>query len=207
VNHPRPEGAAPDPLAPPPADGGRGAQWRGGGAGAIGVLRIGHRVGRDKRTTTHVALTARALGADVVYIHEPDPRIETGVRDVVTRFGGPFDVHSVASWRAVIGAWNAAHAQIVHLTMYGVPLDEGLGRVDPKLATLFVVGAEKVPFEVYERATVNIAVGSQPHSEVAALAVVLDRFLGGAWAGKTFAGKVQVSPRERGKAVSQRSEP
>jgi len=36
------------------------------------VLRLGHRPARDKRITTHVCLTARALGATRVRIAEKD---------------------------------------------------------------------------------------------------------------------------------------
>jgi tRNA (cytidine56-2'-O)-methyltransferase len=32
--------------------------------GLLAVFRLGHRVQRDKRLTTHVALVARAFGAD-----------------------------------------------------------------------------------------------------------------------------------------------
>jgi tRNA (cytidine56-2'-O)-methyltransferase len=49
-------------------------------------------------------------------------------------------------------------------------------RRDPLLV---VVGAEKVPFEVYERADWNVGVTNQPHSEVASLAVFLDRLFDG----------------------------
>lgn len=197
---------------PPPPDGGRGAGWRrrqgdsteagDAGVGPIGVLRLGHRPGRDKRISTHVCLSARAFGADIVYIHEEDPRVVSAVQDVVDRFGGPFDVRSVPSWRSVLTAWAKQGAQIVHLTMYGLPLDDALPRLEPRRTTLFVIGAEKVPAQLYEQADVNVAVGNQPHSELAAIAVVLDRFLGGDWALKPFDGRVQVSPRERGKAVS-----
>lgn len=198
-----------DPLAVPPADGDRGANWRQrddgqGPVGPIGVLRIGHRPGRDKRITTHICLTARAFGADVAYVHEEDPRVIATVRDVVERFGGPFQVHGVSSWRQVLTRWKEQDAQVVHLTMYGQPFEQGLTRLDPQRATLFVAGAEKVPPDIYERADVNLSVGNQPHSEVAATAVVLDRFLKGDWAKKPFAGKVEVVPRERGKAVSPR---
>lgn len=187
--------AAPSPNRPP-ADSG----WR-HGRGRLGVLRIGHRPGRDKRITTHVCLTARALGADVVYVHEPDARIVETVESVVHRFGGPFEVHATQSWRSVLKEWKAAGAQVVHLTMYGVSIAEGVQRMDPDRDILVVLGAEKVPFEVYEAADVNLAVGNQPHSEVAALAVLLDRFFTGRWADKPFAGEVQVVPSEFGKSV------
>jgi hypothetical protein len=34
----------------------------------ISVLRIGHRLVRDDRVTTHAALVARAFGADMIYM-------------------------------------------------------------------------------------------------------------------------------------------
>ena len=44
---------------------------------------------------------------------------------------------------------------------------------------LIFIGAEKVPAEIYELADFNVSVGSQPHSEVAALAIFLDRLFDG----------------------------
>jgi len=38
------------------------------GTPEVAVLRLGHRPGRDERMTTHVGLTARALGADRVVL-------------------------------------------------------------------------------------------------------------------------------------------
>ena len=42
----------------------------------INVLRLGHRIGRDKRITTHVALVARAFGADKILIDTEDRKTE-----------------------------------------------------------------------------------------------------------------------------------
>ena len=42
----------------------------------IEVLRIGHRPGRDKRVTTHVALVARAFGAGGIYIPGGDDKLK-----------------------------------------------------------------------------------------------------------------------------------
>ena len=42
----------------------------------IEVLRIGQRVVRDDRVTTHVALVARALGASKIYMNEVDQEIK-----------------------------------------------------------------------------------------------------------------------------------
>ena len=39
----------------------------------IEVLRIGQRILRDDRVTTHVALVARAFGASKIYMNEVNP--------------------------------------------------------------------------------------------------------------------------------------
>jgi len=47
----------------------------------------------------------------------------------------------------------------------------------------------------------NVSVGNQPHSEVAALAVFLDRYNMGSWNEKPFNGKIQILPSNKGKKV------
>jgi len=42
----------------------------------IEVLRIGQRLVRDDRVTTHVALVARAFGASKIYMNEVNPEIK-----------------------------------------------------------------------------------------------------------------------------------
>ena len=145
----------------------------------VAVLRLGHRPGRDDRMTTHVALTARALGATRVLLPGNASDAVDTARSVTERFGGPFAVEQDDSWRARLREWDGV---VVHLTMYGEPVqtvvDEvrAAHRTDP---VLVVVGAEKVPFDVYEHADWNVAVTNQPHSEVAGLAVFLDRLFEG----------------------------
>lgn len=171
----------------------------------IEVLRLGHRPERDKRVTTHVCLTARALGAAAVRIAETDDALVKGVRAVATRFGGAFTIDHATGWKGPIKAWKADGGQVVHLTMYGKPLGESIG---PILACnqpiLIVVGAEKVPGDLYEMADFNVAVGNQPHSEVAALALLMDRLRSGAWETDSFPGaKIKVLPTAKGKRVEQ----
>ncbi len=72
----------------------------------ITVLRLGHRPARDKRVTTHVALTARVFGADVVLVSTRDPALERTVRSVVRRFGGSFRIETGVAWRGVGVAWR-----------------------------------------------------------------------------------------------------
>ena len=58
------------------------------------VLRIGHRPERDKRITTHVALTARAFGARGITFHKGDSRILETVSNVTDKFGGDFETEA-----------------------------------------------------------------------------------------------------------------
>jgi tRNA (cytidine56-2'-O)-methyltransferase len=173
----------------------------------IAVLRLGHRPERDKRITTHVALTARAFGADKIIIAaEEDEHVKESVEDVVRRWGGPFKITFDPSWKRIMREWKNRGGVIVHLTMYGIHVDEAMPKIRSELRKgkdlLIVVGAEKVPKEVYEMADYNVAVGNQPHSEVAALAVFLDRLLDGEGLRKEFEGaKLRIIPQERGKRV------
>lgn len=173
----------------------------------IGVLRLGHRPERDKRITTHVALTARAFGADGITIAaDVDEHVRDSVRDVVNRWGGPFEIEFDPSWRRILRDWKEKGGVVVHLTMYGIHVDEALPRIKSELKSgrdiLVVVGAEKVPGEVYRMADYNVGVGNQPHSEVAALAVFLDRLLEGQGLRREFKGaKLKIIPQERGKKV------
>jgi len=163
----------------------------------IWVLRLGHRPARDKRVTTHVALAARALGAKGIVISTKDPELEKVVRSVVERFGGDFEIRTGVKWREYLKQFDG---DVVHLTMYGLHIDDALGRIESE-KVLVVVGAEKVPPEIYQMATYNVAVGNQPHSEVAALGVFLDRFLKGEGPRKEFKGHLRILPCERGKKV------
>ena len=165
----------------------------------ITVLRIGHRPQRDKRITTHVALVARAFGADRIIITTKDEKIEQSVRDIVERFGGHFEILSGMPLKKVIKNFKGT---IVHLTMYGLPVDDIIPKIPKEGNLMIIVGAEKVPREIYEIADFNVAVGNQPHSEVAALAIFLDRFFEGKELRQEFENaKMKVIPQERGKRV------
>lgn len=165
------------------------------------VLRLGHRPERDKRISTHVALTARAFGARGIYFDTHDESVFESVEDVVKRWGGNFFIQQT-EWKKLLKSFEGLK---VHLTMYGIPLPEKIDEIKKAEKVLVVVGAEKVPPEVYHLCDLNIAIGNQPHSEVAALAVFLDRVL----EGKVFSidfpdAKIKVIPSERGKEIETR---
>ena len=164
----------------------------------ITILRYGHRFERDKRTTTHVGLVAMAFGADKLVIVGKDSTSKKTVEEISSRWGGDFQVEIVSDWKKVIREFRGIK---VHLTMYGRPVDEVVGKIKGENVLIFI-GSEKVPPEAYELCDYNVAVGSQPHSEIAALAIFLDRLLGGEWAGKEFPGaKLKIVPQECGKKV------
>ena len=166
------------------------------------VLRLGHRPGRDDRMTTHVGLTARALGADRVVLPDDATSAADTVRDITDRFGGPFDVEVTEGPLGVLRDWEG---RVVHLTMYGLEAHEEMGDVQAahrEAPLLVVVGAEKVPFEVYDRADWNLAVTNQPHSEVASLAVFLDRLFADRQYDREWVDADQVvHPQAEGKRV------
>jgi len=170
----------------------------------VAVLRLGHRPGRDERMTTHVGLTARALGADRVVLADDGASRADTVRDITDRFGGPFAVETTEEWRARLRHWDGA---VVHLTMYGERVQDVEAEIrdrhrERREPLLVVVGAEKVPFEVYERADWNVGVTNQPHSEVASLAVFLDRLFEGEELDREWAdAEKTVLPQESGKRV------
>ncbi len=164
----------------------------------ITVLRIGHRISRDKRITTHVALVARAFGANKIIIDTLDKKIEETINSTCDRFGRDFEIQTGVKPKEIIKKFKGA---VTHLTMYGAELEKSIKKIDKKSDLLVVVGAEKVPPYVYEMADYNISIGNQPHSEVAALAIFLDRYLDGRWINKKFNGKIQILPSNKGKKV------
>ena len=164
----------------------------------IAILRIGHRIDRDKRVTTHVALVGRAFGADIIYITTKDEKIKKNIQSVCNRFGGNFQVQTGIDPKKIIKSWKGS---IVHLTMYGEELEKAVQNLERNRDILIIVGAEKVPPYYYEIADINIAVGNQPHSEVAALALFLDRFTKASWQKKQFDGNIQIIPCVKGKKV------
>jgi tRNA (cytidine56-2'-O)-methyltransferase len=170
------------------------------------VLRLGHRPARDKRISTHVALTARAFGAKGIFVSTKDEELEESVRDVAGRFGGDFEIRTGVKWKPLLRDFQGTK---VHLTMYGVHVDDALPRIKKEAEgrILIVVGAEKVPADVYQLADYNVAVGNQPHSEVAALAVFMDRLTNGEGLRSEFEGRLKVLPCERGKRVVDRERP
>lgn len=172
------------------------------------VLRLEHRPERDKRLTTHLGLTARAFGAKAFWVSGvPDQKIADALRRICGHWGmEAFEVQMGVSWRDQIRVWKRHQGEVVHLTMYGIHIDEAIAKIraSPR-DKLVVVGGPKVPAEVFDLADYNVAVGHQPHSEVAALAVFLDRlFQGEALRALPDDARFIIEPTAHGKRVRKR---
>jgi tRNA (cytidine56-2'-O)-methyltransferase len=168
----------------------------------VWVLRLGHRRVRDQRITSHCALVARAFGAiGVTYSGDKDENLEKSIRKAVERWGGPFEINYEKNWKKIIKLWKG---KIVHLTMYGHPIQTVIDEVKKiKKDLLVIVGSQHVPGEVYHLSAWNLAVSNQPHSEVAALAIFLDKFFEGKELERNFKNKkIKIIPQERGKKLT-----
>ncbi|DAC07953.1 MAG TPA: tRNA (cytidine(56)-2'-O)-methyltransferase [Candidatus Poseidoniaceae archaeon] len=177
----------------------------------IHVLRLGHRMGRDPRITTHLALVARAMGADRFLLGgDEDQKMFDNVRSVEARFGQAMALEYLASpmgWLRTFSQKDAGDGRpgtVVHLTMYGIPHRQAIPQIRRDRPLAVVVGGAKVPAEAFSLAHHNVSVGQQPHSEVAALALFLDAWTDGAGLDRTFdAPKLVIHPSARGKNVTE----
>lgn len=169
-------------------------------------MRWGHRPQRDARLTSHVALAARALGASGFVLSDiVDKKLEETVEKVTENWGGKFFFEMGKTWKSVVRDWKAKGGIVVHLTVYGENIQTSpvLDRIrQTGKNVLVLVGSQKVlgAFFSDKVSDFNVAVGNQPHSECAALAVFLDRFFEGKELSKGFKkAKIKVVPQERGK--------
>ena len=165
----------------------------------VWVLRLGHRMIRDQRITSHCGLVARAFGATgITYSGERDENLEKSIKKVVKNWGGSFEIKYEKNWKKVINTWKG---KVVHLTMYGLPLEDKIDEIkEYKKNLLIIVGSEKVPGDMYHLSDWNVAVTNQPHSEIAALTMFLDRFFEGKELKRKFQlSKIRIVPQRKGK--------
>jgi tRNA (cytidine56-2'-O)-methyltransferase len=169
---------------------------------SIRVVRLGQRYVRDDRTLTHLCLVSRALGAESIYLEDAEKDVTGTLNQVNAAWGGDFKAVLGVPWRKLIQEAKKEGRTIVHLTMYGLPLQEVAPKLRELEKILVVVGGPKVPGRVYHEADYNVAVTSQPHSEIAALALVLHEIQNGEELKRTFQkSKLRILPTAHGKRV------
>ncbi len=168
----------------------------------LGVLRIGHRPKRDKRITTHVGLVSRTFGADQFILAGNDIKVINTLNKVNSKWGNEnFKAELTKSPKKFVSEWKKKGGKVVHLTMYGINLPDFKFNNIRKEDTLIIVGAEKVEPWYYENADYNVAIANQPHSEVSALAIFLDRYFKGKELYKEYDSKLKIIPMKSGKKV------
>ena len=174
----------------------------------IFILRLNHRPNRDKRVTTHLRLAARAFGASgAYYTGQRDEKVEASVQKVNQSWGSYFYVEHVKNWRGIIKQWKEGEGEIIHLTMYGLPVQQIIEqmKMSPR-DKLIIVGGAKVPSEVYDLADWNASVTTQPHSEISALSVFLHMLFEGHELSTSFENaEIRIVPQSKGKSIMRNS--
>jgi tRNA (cytidine56-2'-O)-methyltransferase len=134
-------------------------------------------------------------------MNEVDPEIENTIKKMNKTWGGEFEVEFFEDWKKVLNS-KIKEYRIVHLTMYGEKIDDVAKDIRKNQNILIVVGAEKVPRSIYEKSDYNVSVSNQPHSEISALAIVLDRLHKGKQFDMKFKNPTRrIVPSKKGKKV------
>ena len=80
-----------------------------------------------------------------------------------------------------------------------------ISEIRPHNKILVIVGAEKVPGDIYGLADYNVAVTGQPHSEISSLALFLDNlFLGKEFSCEFPGAQISIIPSRMGKQTVER---
>ena len=175
----------------------------------IVVFRLGHRLPRDERISTHVALVARAFGASkVIYSGQKDSSLEESIKRIGLKWGAntpvntEFTIEYEEKEVSRVKKLKNEGFFLVHLTMYGTGVDEIKKECEKEEKILIIVGGEAVPSEIFRLSNVNISVTNQPHSEVAALAIALDRiYCGKEMNFDQFKGSIEIEPSKIGRKI------
>ena len=172
----------------------------------IKLLRLGHRIHRDHRTTTHCALVARAFGSsEMYYCGNEDDSLQSSIEKVNESWGGNFSISFVKSWKSFINKCKRENNFVILCTMYGknIPdIESELRSILNNQDIVIIIGSEKIPPELINLSDINVAISNQPHSEVAALAILLDRLFQGKQLDLKFTNsKLNIIPQEKGKSI------
>ena len=135
-----------------------------------------------------------------------DRSLVSTIRDVVQRWGGNFWIRDQVNWRQEIAKWKHDGGTVVHLTMYGQNLPNVINHFETE-RLMVVVGAEKVPPDLFRLADYNVAITNQPHSEIAALSIFLDHVQRGQELTADFSGRTRIVGNLNEKAGVKRSKP
>src|SRR3989344_965497 len=166
------------------------------------VLRLNNRIARDPRLSTHVALTARAFLADKLYYSgQKDSSLELSLNKVTEKFGSSFTIEYLQDPLKFIKE-NKPKFKIVHLTCYGLNVQDKVNEIRKNKNLIIIIGGEKVEPIYYDLADYNLSITQQPISEVSALAIFLHLLNNGKELKNEFKNaKNKIIPMAKGKKV------
>jgi len=169
----------------------------------ISVLRYGHRIVRDERVTSHCGLVARAFGAEEIIVEGfEDEAMKQTITKMNSSWGSNFKIKFTESWKKTVREYKKKGYFVLHCTMYGMPIQKEIKKIRRKEKILIIIGSQKVEKEVYYASDANISVTTQPHSEVAALAITLHMLFNGKELDIKFEkAKIRIEPQAKGKKV------
>ncbi len=170
----------------------------------INILKLDHRPIRDKRITTHCALVSRAFKADNFYYSGIEDNVfEKNILSINKQWGGSFQVNHLKKPTEFVNKFQGIK---IHLTMYGSKIISEINKIKTKIKKkdlLIIIGGPKVDRFYYNAVDYNISVTSQPHSEVAALAILLNYLNPECLLEDKFQNnKIKINPNKEGKKVT-----
>ncbi|MFA5049587.1 MAG: tRNA (cytidine(56)-2'-O)-methyltransferase [Candidatus Micrarchaeia archaeon] len=168
----------------------------------IVVLRLGHRIPRDERISTHVGLVSRAFGADgMFYTGQKDEGLEKSIKKIAEEWGKTFKIEYCKNGLKLSKEFKKKGFSLIHLTMYGKNMTEKIDNIRKNKNLLIIIGGAQVEREYFEICDYNLGIGNQPHSEVSALAIFLHEYFEGKQLETEFFGKKKIIPSEREKII------
>jgi tRNA (cytidine56-2'-O)-methyltransferase len=148
-----------------------------------------------------LGLVSRALGANEFLVSgDKNNKMFETINQVTKTFGGVFLTKHLESPMTWIRNYKSEekggiNGTIIHLTMYGEDYRKIVPLIPKNKPLAIIVGGAKVPASIYRMAHYNVSVGNQPHSEVAALALLLDKLQEGKSIDQDFSNpKLEIIP-------------
>ncbi len=169
----------------------------------VEILRLSHRIYRDKRISSHIALTCRAFNCSKMYYSgQKDSSLENTLIEINKRFGSGFQIEYTKNPEKLIEEKKKNNYKIIHLTMYGIPIKNKIKGVRKYKKILIIIGSEHVPGVYYKISDFNISITNQPISELSALTIFLHEYFQGEELNTGFENaKMKIMPSEKGKKI------
>ena len=169
----------------------------------VEILRLSHRIHRDIRISSHIALTCRAFNCNkMFYSGQKDSSLENTLIEINKKFGSNFKIEYKKNPEKLIVEKKKDNYTVIHLTVYGISIKNKINDIRKYKKILIIIGSEHVPGIYYKISDFNISITNQPISELSALTVFLHEYFQGKELGTEFENaKIKIMPSEKGKII------